>query len=94
MKKWKYSNFKIIVTKEKSNILLVVSFLLMLCCNNLDNKDKSTIKFRTLSYSDTGINFKNKLAYKTKVNIIEYLYYYLNEYHDEYLDEYLDDLHD
>ena len=48
----------------------------MLCCNKLDNKDVNTIKFRTLNYSDTGINFKNKLTYKTKVNIIEYLYYY------------------
>ena len=62
--------------KEKSNILLVASFLLILCCNKLDKKDESTIKFRTLNYSDTGINFKNKLTYKTKVNIIEYLYYY------------------
>ena len=76
MTKWKYLNFKIIVIKEKSNILLIASFLLMLFCNKLDKKDESTIKFRTLNYSDTGINFKNKLTYKTKVNIIEYLYYY------------------
>ena len=58
--------------KKKSNILLVAFFLLMLCCNKLDNKDVNTIKFRTLNYSDTGINFNNKLEYKTKVNIIEY----------------------
>ena len=62
--------------KEKSNILLVASFLLILCCNKLEKQDESTIKFRTLNYADTGINFKNKLTYKTKVNIIEYLYYY------------------
>ena len=47
--------------KEKSNILLIAFFLLMLFCNKLDKKDESTIKFKTLNYSDTGINFKNKL---------------------------------
>lgn len=62
--------------KEKSNILIVASFLFMFCCNKLDKIDESSIKFRTLNPSDTGINFKNKLTYNTKVNIIEYLYYY------------------
>ena len=62
--------------KEKSNILLIASFLFMFCCNKLYNKDESSIKFKTLNSLDTGIKFKNKLTYNTKVNIIEYLYYY------------------
>ena len=57
-------------------MLLVASLLFMFCCNKLDKIDESSIKFRTLNPSDTGINFKNKLTYNTKVNIIEYLYYY------------------
>ena len=44
--------------------------------HKLENKDKSSINFRTLNYRDTGIDFKNKLEYQTKLNIIEYLYYY------------------
>ena len=62
--------------KEKSNILVVAFFLFIFCCNKLYKKDESSIKFRTLNSFDTGINFKNKLTYNTKVNIIEYLYYY------------------
>ena len=55
-------------------ILLI--FILFSNCYNEDEIFESSIPFRTLNSNETGINFSNNLKYKTKLNIIEYLYYY------------------
>ena len=61
----------------KCNFTLTILFLIIIfSCSKPKNKDKSSINFRTLNYRDTGIDFNNKLEYQTKLNIIEYLYYY------------------
>ena len=61
----------------KCNFTLTILFLIIIfSCSKPENKDKSSINFRTLNYRDTGIDFNNKLEYQTKLNIIEYLYYY------------------
>jgi hypothetical protein len=54
-------------------------FLILICFSNCNIEDKlfvSSIPFKTLNSNQTGINFSNNLEYKTKLNIIEYLYYY------------------
>ena len=53
--------------------------LILICFSNCNIEDKlfvSSIPFKTLNSNQTGINFSNNLEYKTKLNIIEYLYYY------------------
>ena len=65
-----------IVNKIKLSLLIFSSTLILFCCSKLDKKAESSIKFKTLNSSYTGIDFNNKLKYKTKLNIIEYLYYY------------------
>ena len=45
-------------------------------CSPKDKIFESTIPFRSLNSDQTGIDFSNSLEYKTKLNIIEYLYYY------------------
>ena len=65
-----------IVNKIKLSLLFFASTLILFCCSKLEKKAESSIKFKTLNSSYTGIDFNNKLKYKTKLNIIEYLYYY------------------
>ena len=55
-------------------ILLI--FILFSNCYTEDEIFESSIPFKTLNSTETGINFSNNLKYKTKLNIIEYLYYY------------------
>jgi len=45
-------------------------------CSPKEKIFESTIPFRSLNSDQTGIDFSNSLEYKTKLNIIEYLYYY------------------
>ena len=55
-------------------ILLIL--ILFSNCNTEDEIFESSIPFKTLNSTETGIDFSNNLEYKTKLNIIEYLYYY------------------
>ena len=61
--------------KNKSLILSLIS-VIFICCNPNQKKISKSEIFKTLSASETGIDFQNLLSYRTELNIIEYLYYY------------------
>ena len=54
--------------------IIILIILFTNCKNSLENK--SSLFFKSLEGSTTGITFENNLEYKTQLNIIEYLYYY------------------
>ena len=57
-------------------IFFSLSVFLFFGCSSKEKIFESTIPFRSLNSDQTGIDFSNSLEYKTKLNIIEYLYYY------------------
>ena len=61
--------------KNISIIILFFVFAFIQGCGQ-NSVDTTNIKFKTLKPHSTGIKFSNDLKYLTKLNIIEYLYYY------------------
>ena len=62
---------------RNNNIIFFSLFIFFFFgCSPEEKIFESTIPFRSLNSDQTGIDFSNSLEYKTKLNIIEYLYYY------------------
>ena len=62
--------------KRYFKIVLSAFIFLFYGCVSKEKIFESSIPFRSLDSDQTGIEFSNTLEYKTKLNIIEYLYYY------------------
>ena len=62
--------------RNKNIIFFSLFIFFFFGCSPEEKIFESTIPFRSLNSDQTGIDFSNSLEYKTKLNIIEYLYYY------------------